>query len=129
MTKMIEFFYNTYYNDNLSESADVSVLQLHTLFAQSIQTGTAFDCSATKNRLHGDTIDDAVTAECYEKIVLAIPEFARDILQSYIQSPLLGFCDTCRSKQSMGSLQTRCQNYNKGQGGRKRIRIPGAGSL
>jgi hypothetical protein len=169
LTKMIEFFYNTDYNENLSEAADMSVLQLH---AQMFLLADQYDIPAllsiamrkfqarcirswnTLEFLHSmrdlyklappsivrlrksaclvirehlpEMLDDAVTAECYEKIVLEVPEFARDLLQSYIQSPLLGFCDTCRSNQSMESLQTRCQKCNKGQGGRKRMRMSSA---
>jgi hypothetical protein len=70
-----------------------------------------------------EMLDDAMTAECFEKTVLEVPEFAKDLLQGYIDRPLMGYCDTCRCNQSMECLQTRCQNCNKGQGGRKRMRI------
>jgi hypothetical protein len=70
-----------------------------------------------------EMLDDAVTAECYEKIILEISDFVRDLLQSYIHDPLIGYCDTCRSNQGMDCLQTRCQKCNKGQGGCKRMRI------
>jgi hypothetical protein len=75
-----------------------------------------------------EMLDDGVTAECFEKTVLEIPDFAKDILQSYIDRPLVGYCDTCRSNQSMECLQTRCQSCNKGQGGRKRMRISSSDS-
>jgi hypothetical protein len=70
-----------------------------------------------------EMLDDAVTAECFEKTVLEVPDFAKDLLSGYINRPLMGYCDTCRSNQSMECLQTRCQNGNKGQGGRKRMWI------
>lgn len=70
-----------------------------------------------------EMLDDAVTADCFEKTVLEVPDFAKDLLSGYINRPLMGYCDTCRSNQSMECLQTRCQNCNRGQGGHKRMRI------
>jgi hypothetical protein len=70
-----------------------------------------------------EMLDDASTADCYAKTVLQVPEFAKDLLQSYIDRPLIGYCDTCRSNQSLECLQTRCRNCNKGQGCCKRMQI------
>jgi hypothetical protein len=70
-----------------------------------------------------EMLDDAVTEDCFEKTVLEVPDFAKDLLSGYINRPLMGYCGTRRSNQSMECLQTRCQNCNKGQGGRKRMRM------
>jgi hypothetical protein len=163
LRKMIDFFYSTDYDDDLSETANTSVVQLH---AQMFLLADQYDipgllfiaakkfrarCVDSWDALHSmrnlykltppsmiglrefacvvipghlpEMLDDAVTAECFEKTVLEVPEFTKDLLNGYIDRPLMGYCDTCRSNQSMECLQTRCQNCNKGQGGCKRMRI------
>jgi hypothetical protein len=99
-----------------------SMRELYKLTPPSIIRLRETACVVIRGRLP-EMLDDAVTADCFEKTVLEIPDFAKDLLSAYISRPLMGYCDTCRSNQSMECLQTRCQNCNKGQGGRKRMRI------
>jgi hypothetical protein len=99
-----------------------SLRNLYKLAPPSIFRLRKFACLVVRGHLP-EMLDDAVTTECYEKTILEIPEFAKDLLHSYIHSPLIGYCDTCRSNQDMESLQTRCQNCSKGQGGHNRMRI------
>jgi hypothetical protein len=104
-----------------------SMRDLYKLTPPSMIRLREFACVVIRGHLP-EMLDDAVTAECFEKTVLEVPEFAKDLLIGYIDRPLMDYCDTCRSNQSMECLQTRCQNCNKGQGGRKRMRISSSDS-
>ncbi|OAL42720.1 hypothetical protein IQ07DRAFT_525665, partial [Pyrenochaeta sp. DS3sAY3a] len=73
-------------------------------------------CVTIRRHLPG-ILDDSVTAERYEKALSENPDFAKDLLHSYIDKPLFGHCGTCHSEQSMEPLQTRCQRCKKGQSG------------
>ena len=73
-------------------------------------------CVAIRKHLPG-MLEDAVTAECFGKIISENSTFAKDLLESYIKNPLFGYCRTCRTDHGMEPLQTRCHSCNKGQGG------------
>ncbi|KAF3031711.1 hypothetical protein E8E12_002363 [Didymella heteroderae] len=73
-------------------------------------------CVAVRRYLPG-MLEDAIVAKSFEKTLRENPAFAKRLLESYIETPLFGYCQTCRSDHAMEPLQTRCQKCNKGQGG------------
>ncbi|KAK7178354.1 BTB/POZ domain-containing protein [Paraphaeosphaeria sporulosa] len=71
-------------------------------------------CNAVRKYLP-TMLDNTDTAECFEETISENPAFATDLLRSYINNPLFGYCRVCRLDCGMDPLQTRCQKCNKGQ--------------
>lgn len=73
-------------------------------------------CVAVRKYLPG-MLKNTASAGCFERTLSENPTFAKDLLQSYIENPLFGYCQSCCSNHGMDPLQTRCKSCNKGQGG------------
>jgi hypothetical protein len=52
--------------------------------------------------------------EVFKEISVGVPEFVRDMLDIYIQSPLIGKCDKCGPYSPMQPLQGRCRQCKRG---------------
>jgi hypothetical protein len=68
-------------------------------------------CMAIRKRLP-EMLNDKAVAERYKQTVSENPEFATDLLQTYIESPLYLPCSNCGSHQSMKVVQgwaSRCK--------------------
>jgi hypothetical protein len=76
------------------------------------------DMACTIIRKHlPEMLDNKEVAEIYERTLVEEPEFAKDLLQSYVSSSLYGDCMTCVSSQPMEALQARCKKCGKGNSG------------
>ena len=53
-------------------------------------------------------------AEMYERTLTEVPDFAKDLLNSYVQHPLYRHCRWCNSNEPMEALQRRCLTCKKG---------------
>ena len=62
-------------------------------------------------------LDDKAVAAAYEKILIEVPEFTKDMLGIYVTAPLYGDCSTCGSNQAFEALQVRCNGCGKGRPG------------
>ena len=49
-------------------------------------------------------LDDEAFATIYEKVVIEVPEFTRDMLELYVEASLNGDCSTCSSNQAFEAL-------------------------
>ncbi|PVH98932.1 hypothetical protein DM02DRAFT_530236, partial [Periconia macrospinosa] len=59
-------------------------------------------------------LEDESIAGLYRDTLVNNPDFARDLLASYVDNPLCGSCATCGPDQPMEALQTRCKKCRKG---------------
>ncbi|KAI5460405.1 BTB/POZ protein [Mariannaea sp. PMI_226] len=50
----------------------------------------------------------------FDEMTAGSPDFIRELLHSFIQSPLLGDCSTCGSAVPMTPTQQRCKKCNRG---------------
>ncbi len=62
-------------------------------------------------------LDDEAVATAYEKVLIEVPEFTKDMLGIYVNAPLYGDCSTCGSNQAFEALQVRCNRCGKGRPG------------
>ena len=62
-------------------------------------------------------LDQEAIATLYEKVLIDVPEFTRDILRLYIKGPLYGECSTCGSNAAFEALQVRCKQCGRGRSG------------
>lgn len=62
-------------------------------------------------------LDNEAFATVYEKVLIEVPEFTRDMLKLYVEEPLNGDCSTCGSNQAFEALQVRCKRCGKGRSG------------
>lgn len=53
-------------------------------------------------------LEDQSTRETYERIAVDVPEFIKDVLDLYMETPLLGSCYDCGPHTPMNALETRC---------------------
>ena len=79
-------------------------------------------CILTRKNLPKMLDDDAV-ATAYEKVLIDVPEFTKDLLGIYIVAPLYGACSTCASTQAFEPLQVRCNRCGKDQGRLRNIEV------
>ena len=160
LEKMVTFFYNADYDDELPDGTEFSRLQLHIrMFALadkydipdlSIVAAKKYSsgCDTSWNpsefltsirdvyettppssrtlrnlaciaiRMHlPQMLDDESIGGMYEETLTESPEFAKDLLRSYVHNPLYGSCATCGSSQPMEVLQARCRKCGKGNSG------------
>jgi hypothetical protein len=160
LEKMVTFFYNTDYDDDLPDGTELSLLQLHTrMFALADQyeilnlstiaakkycsrcavSWTPTEFLASIRDVYGSTpscvrnlrdsacmairkhlpqmLDDESIAKLYEETLTENPDFAKDLLKSYVNEPFYGNCSTCGSNQPMEALQARCKKCRKGNSG------------
>jgi hypothetical protein len=76
------------------------------------------DMACTIIRKHlPEMLDNKEVAEFYERTLVDVPEFARDLLNSYVSKCLYSYCMTCGSSQLMEVLQARCKKCGKGNSG------------
>ena len=73
-------------------------------------------CNLMRKNLPG-MLDDEAVETVYEKVLIEVPEFARDMLEVYVYTPLYGDCSTCKSNQAFEALQVRCKRCGKGKPG------------
>jgi hypothetical protein len=59
-------------------------------------------------------LDDESVAIFYEKVLIEVPGFTKDLLQIYVEEPIYGNCRECCSNQAMEVLQARCLKCGKG---------------
>ncbi|PSN58851.1 hypothetical protein BS50DRAFT_538210 [Corynespora cassiicola Philippines] len=160
LERMVAFFYEADYVEDLPDGAEVSPLQLHVrMFALADQydipdlgmiaakkyssrctkpwipmeflesVRDVYDTTLMSNRTLRDMVcmtirkhlpqmlDDEGIAELYEETLAESPEFAKDLLKSYVDCPFYGGCIACGSNQPMEALQARCKNCGKGTSG------------
>lgn len=61
------------------------------------------------NYLREETVQMA-----YNSVAQSVPEFVKDLLDLYIEAPLLGNCANCGQHVPMVALQGRCQRCRRG---------------
>ena len=73
------------------------------------------DVAVARTRLHGihDFPEEKAQA-LMRKICLQVPEYAFDIVDSFMQKPILGRCRDCGPDQRLEALQLRCLRCGKG---------------
>jgi hypothetical protein len=71
-------------------------------------------CTAIRKKLP-TMLEEEIVAGRFNETVIASPEFAKELLQSYINNPVFVHCSTCNSHQRMDVLQVRCNHCRKGQ--------------
>lgn len=57
--------------------------------------------------------DTAVRAK-YDSVAAHVPEFVKEMLDTYFDAPLLGDCDNCGRGKPMSALQARCRKCGRG---------------
>ena len=62
-------------------------------------------------------LDDEAFRTVYEKVLVEVPEFTRDMLGLYVRAPVYRNCSTCCSYQAFEALQMRCKLCGKGRSG------------
>ncbi len=70
-------------------------------------------CLEIRKHLPG-MLKNTIVAEEYEKILVEVPDFAKELLKSYVHRPLYGHCIWCASIEPMEALQRRCLTCMKG---------------
>lgn len=60
-------------------------------------------------------LDDETVLKRYDQTVTENPDFAQDLLRSYVTDPIFMRCYTCSSHQRMEILQVRCKQCRRGQ--------------
>jgi hypothetical protein len=60
-------------------------------------------------------LNDETISNDYDHTVTEHPDFAKDLLQSYVVEPVFKRCHVCSSHQRMEILQMRCKVCKKGQ--------------
>lgn len=58
--------------------------------------------------------DPAVRVK-YDLIAGQVPEFAKEVLDTYINAPIRGDCENCGRGRSMRALQVKCQKCGRGK--------------
>lgn len=53
--------------------------------------------------------------EKYDRIAVEVPSFVKDVLDAFIEAPLLGDCFNCGYRQPMLALQARCRKCRRGK--------------
>jgi hypothetical protein len=70
-------------------------------------------CMAIRKKLISDMLGEKAVAERYKQTVSENPEFATDLLQTYIESPLYLHCSNCDSHQPIEVVRgwaSRCKS-------------------
>ena len=62
-------------------------------------------------------LDEEGVRTVYQRVLIEVPEFSRDLLDLYVKAPLYGNCSTCCSHQAFEALQARCKLCGKGRSG------------
>lgn len=158
--KLVTFFYQMDYSDDIPDGTELSSLQLHVrIFALADQydipnlatvaakkytsecngSWIPTDSLASILDIYETTpacirklrdlaclfarkhlpqmLNDESTASLYRETLSNSPDFANDLLASYVNNTLYGHCATCQSSQPMEALQTRCKRCGKGNSG------------
>jgi hypothetical protein len=61
-------------------------------------------------------LHDSSYTEIYDNITSQVPSFTKDLLDSYIASPILADCVNCGFAKPMQVLQARCRKCSRGKG-------------
>jgi hypothetical protein len=99
----------------MSEVLEVSGILI--IYPRRIQWNTTFGLTAyTAIRRNLPTmLNEEAIAEHYERTITENPDFVKDLLRSYVNSPVFRHCYTCGSHQTMETLQVRCKHCKRGQ--------------
>ena len=73
-------------------------------------------CIRMRDRLP-KVLDEEAIRTVYQRVLIEVPEFGRDLLDLYVKAPLYGNCVTCCSHQAFEALQARCKACGKGRSG------------
>jgi hypothetical protein len=65
-------------------------------------------------RSHSRELFQGSVRELLQAVSLKVPDFAFDLLGSFIQTPVLGRCSTCGPNQKVECLQLRCLRCGRG---------------
>lgn len=71
-------------------------------------------CTAIRRYLPA-VLNDGSVSRHYDQIITENPDFAKDLLRSYVINPVFGPYYTCNSHQCMEVLQVRYKQCRKGQ--------------
>lgn len=52
----------------------------------------------------------------YDSVAAQAPEFVKEMLDTYLDAPLLGYCENCGCRRPMLPLQARCGKCHRGKG-------------
>jgi hypothetical protein len=55
-------------------------------------------------------------SKVYDDITSEVPTFTKDLLDSYVASPILADCYNCGPTMAMQALQVRCRKCSRGRG-------------
>jgi hypothetical protein len=61
-------------------------------------------------------LKDTSTCSKYDLIATKVPEFVKEILDTFFDAPLLGDCENCGRRRPMLPLQARCRTCGRGRG-------------
>jgi hypothetical protein len=61
-------------------------------------------------------LEDASIRSKYDLIANQVPGFVKEVLDTYLEAPLLGDCENCGYRRPMLPLQARCRNCGRGKG-------------
>lgn len=73
-------------------------------------------CTGMRKDLR-EMLEDKTVATIYEKVLVEVPEFTRDMLELYVRAPSYGNCPTCGSDQAFEVLLATCKRCGKGVSG------------
>ncbi|KAL4863269.1 hypothetical protein BDV12DRAFT_206664 [Aspergillus spectabilis] len=59
--------------------------------------------------------DQTLRDSIYDEITREVPTFTKDLLDSYIASPILADCHNCGPTMAMQALQVRCRKCSRGR--------------
>jgi speckle-type POZ protein len=71
-------------------------------------------CTAMRSNLPTMLKEEAI-ARHYDQTITENPEFAKDLLRSYVRDPVFRHCYTCGLHRIMETLQVRCTHCKRGQ--------------
>ena len=69
----------------------------------------------SRNNLR-DQLQHASVRAKYNSIAAETPDFVKELLDTYLDAPLLGDCANCGRAKPMSALQVRCQKCGRGKG-------------
>ncbi|PIG84610.1 hypothetical protein AARAC_010919 [Aspergillus arachidicola] len=64
-------------------------------------------------------LQDASIRAKYDAIAAETPDFVKELLDAYLEAPLLEDCENCGCARPMSALQVRCQKCGRGKGAYK----------
>lgn len=75
------------------------------------------DAALSFSRYHlGTSLHIPEIRKAFDQVSVDVPDFARELLNSFLETPILGTCSSCGPHQPMEILQCRCKTCGKGGG-------------